>query len=170
MKGTDLNGNPSTQPPFNESTRLRVVGASEVQATYDFRKWLELLKIGGIPAPIKQEIDKRALEFYGLPPGGNLSSVEDKVKSLDFLRHMSSDDPPMRISNRGPSHISDLGDVEHHPLHAKVLWEKARKLRLEARVYAPQVDLTAPCEDMVDFLLWHLLDEPDLCFHHEPEE
>jgi acetyl esterase/lipase len=34
---------------------------------------------------------------------------------------------------------------------------------LEVRAYARWIDFTAPCEDMVDFFLWHLLKKPHLC-------
>jgi acetyl esterase/lipase len=118
-------------------------------------------------------------DMYGLAEGDDLCSCEGTAirHDLDFLARMSGDAPPIFVRTRGPASLTDLADlpidrvpqeaqnrIYHNPLHAKALWERAREVGLEARVYAPYVGLTAPCEDdLVDFFLWHLLAEPDLC-------
>ena len=129
-----------------------------------------------------QELLEYSHDMYGLKEGDDLYSCKGVAirQDLDFLARMSRDAPPIYVRTRGPASLDlDLTSlppepekvlqafrsrIYHNPLHAKALWKRAREVRLEARVYAPYVGLTAPCkDDMVDFFLWHLLALPDLC-------
>ena len=109
-----------------------------------------------------QVLYKEARELVRLDTVDALHSCEGIAirQDLDFLQMMSRDDPPMYVSN---SLRSSIHDDKHHPLHAIALWRRAREVGLEVRAYAPWIGLTAPCEDLVDFFLWHLLSKPHLC-------
>ena len=87
-----------------------------------------------------------------------------------MLTLMSCDDPPMWVFNTMDALALDDSHIKHHPCHAIALWEQAAEVGLEARVAAPKLGLTPPCEDMVEFFLWHLLEKPDLCrrWHLKP--
>ena len=177
----------NTDQVLRESTRLTVAGALSGQATYDVLRWPEILDpdILGVDIFSHEQLWQNMLQWardlYGLAPGDDLCSCEGMAirYDLDFLARMSSDDPPIFVRTGGPASLTDLdltdlanpavrkeiqNRIFHNPLHAKALWERAREVRLEARVYAPHVGLTAPCKDnLADFFLWHLLTLPNLC-------
>jgi hypothetical protein len=49
---------------------------------------------------------------------------------------------------------ANMDDLNHHPLHAKAIKDKAEKVGLEAIVYAPAIGITDPSGiDLVDFFL-----------------
>jgi carboxylesterase type B len=146
---------------LRESTRLTVVGAKQVQATYDILRWPEVL--GRTLTPVEaQGLYEEARELVRLDTVAALHSCEGIAirQDLDFLQMMSRDDPPMYVANKLRK---SLHDDKHHPLHAYALWRRAREVGLEVRAYAPWIGLSAPCEDLVDFFLWHLLNKPHLC-------
>ena len=79
---------------------------------------------------------------------------------LDMLGLMSKDDCPLYVFNkmRGGTPITQ-GHINHHPLHALALKERAVEVGLEAQVYAPAIGLKPPGEKyelLIDFILRHL--------------
>jgi hypothetical protein len=146
---------------LRQSTRLAVVGAQCSQATYDILRWPKIFREQ--PNLLdERKLLQRTKELLRLDTIGALGSCEGVAirQDLDFLRMMSREDPPMYVSNNLKESVAD--DV-HHPLHTKALWLRAREVGLEVRAYAPWIGLTAPCGDLVDFFLWHLLEQPHLC-------
>ena len=84
---------------------------------------------------------KSACKAYGLQNVSDLYSPAGKKirRSLDFLSLISIDSPPMYIQNGLDASLGDRNHMLHHPLHAKALWEQAKKVGLELRVYAPKM-------------------------------
>jgi len=141
-------------PLLRESTRVKVIGAIATQATYDFSKWDEVLKMK-YPSP---EIEKASLMQGAMALG--LKSVEEMeapegkaiAKDVDFLTLVSEDDPPVFIRNKmdgGPINIFDMGQVQHHPYHALALKEALDAIEHESQVYAPGLDVAPPKEEQM---------------------
>jgi hypothetical protein len=150
-------------PVLQESTQIIVVGGKSAQASYDILQWPKILHANASDS-IQQNILVYACKAYGLQNVSDLYSPAGKKirKSLDFLSLISKESPPMYIQNGLDASLGDRNHMLHHPLHAKALWEQAKKVGLESRVYAPKIFLSAPSETLVDFFLWHLLTLPNL--------
>jgi hypothetical protein len=55
---------------------------------------------------------------------------------------MDKDDPPIFVSNYHQNGIpANEDELNHHPLHAKAIKEKAEEVGLEGVVYAPALEL-----------------------------
>ena len=154
---------------LRESTRLKVAGAFATQATYDILKWPEILQI-----PAGSELLLMFLSAHGLQnefrdarrsqdtesPNKELDSIR---KNVDLLGLMSSDDPPIYVSNgmRGGT-PEGLGHLFHHPLHVVALKTRAEEVELEAVVYAEKLGIgpeKEKQETQVSFFLRHLTDK-----------
>jgi hypothetical protein len=71
------------------------------------------------------------------------------------MAKMDQYDSPVFIFNRHKAGIPEnQDDVNHHPLHAKALKERAEQVGLEAIVYAPEIGIfDISGKDLVDFFL-----------------
>jgi acetyl esterase/lipase len=141
-------------PVLRESTRLTCAGAFATQATYDIFQWD---KIFGIPLTQTSEQLQAVARVFGFKTAeGRDLKNETKIRNeLDFLAKMDKNDSPVFIYNRHKAGIPEnQDDVNHHPLHAKALKEKAESVGLQAIVYAPEIGITDPTGiDLVDFFL-----------------
>jgi carboxylesterase type B len=141
-------------PVFRESTRLTCAGAFATQATYDIFKWDQIL---GIPLSQTDEQLHSVARAFGFKSAENRDlMLETRIReNLDFLEKMDKHDPPVFIFNKhkaGPPENQD--DINHHPLHAKALKEKAEKVGLEAIVYAPEIGIfDRSGRDLVEFFI-----------------
>ena len=139
---------------LRESTRISCVGALATQATYDFFKWPEILNLPE-ELMIDANTEKRIAKAFGLKyeEGIDLKSYKKIIKELDFLEKIDKDDPPMFVFNNQKGGIPMTnGQKNHHPLHAKVLKDKADREGLESVVYAPKIGISnAENIDLVDF-------------------
>ena len=139
---------------LRESTRISCVGALATQATYDFFKWPEILNLPE-ELMIDANTEKRIAKAFGLKyeEGIDLKSYKKIIKELDFLEKIDKDDPPMFVFNNQKGGIPlTNGQKNHHPLHAKVLKDKADREGLESVVYAPKIGISnAENIDLVDF-------------------
>ena len=82
--------------------------------------------------------------------------METQIRNnLDFLAKMDKNDSPFFVFNKHKGGIPEnQDDVNHHPLHAKKLKEKADSIGLQAIVYAPEIGIMDPSGiDLVDFFL-----------------
>lgn len=143
---------PSASDPIGrESTRLTCIGALATQATYDLFRWTEF--IPGTEEYLKQAQDL-LVEFYGFTSMDGFESVrEQRLKELDMLAMISPDDCPVFVCNLLPGGIpTDLGHLLHHPAHADVVAEYARKNGLETVHYTAPDQQTA----LSRFLIKHL--------------
>lgn len=148
----------SNDPVLRESTRLICAGAFATQATYDIFQWDEIL---GIPLSQTPEQLQSIARAFGFKSAENrdLKNEINIRNDLDFLSKMNKNAPPVFIHNRHKAGIPEtLDDVNHHPLHAKKLKEKAEQVGMESIVYAPEIGITDPSgKDLVDFFLEKLM-------------
>jgi len=144
----------SSDPILRESTRLTCAGAFATQATYDIFQWDKILGIPLSQTPDQLHSIARAFGFK-LADGRNLKDEIEIRNDLDFMAKMDKDDAPVFIFNRHKAGIPEnQDDVNHHPLHAKALKEKAENVGLEAIVYAPEIGIIDPSGiDLVDFFI-----------------
>jgi len=85
----------------------------------------------------------------------NIKNETGIRNNLDFMSKMDKHGSPVFIYNRHKAGIPEnQDDINHHPLHAKALKERAEKVGLEAIVYAPEIGITdSSGKDLVDFFL-----------------
>ncbi len=85
------------------------------------------------------------LPFYGINDLNELYSKKMTAyrKNIDFLELISKDDPPIWVKNAkseaGVPHSKK--EMNHHPLHAKVLKEQAERIGLEGIFYIPKLEI-----------------------------
>lgn len=141
-------------PILRESTRITCAGAFATQSTYDIFQWNEILGI-----PLSQSIEQLHIiaRAFGFKSAENLDlKNETSIRTnLDFMAKMDKHDPPVFIFNRHRAGSpGNQDDINHHPLHAKALKEKADQVGLEAIIYAPEIGIIdSSGKDLVDFFL-----------------
>ncbi|MDD4107182.1 MAG: alpha/beta hydrolase [Prolixibacteraceae bacterium] len=148
----------SEDPVMRESTRILCAGAFATQATYDIFKWRQII---GVPvAETPEQLRNIALAFgVHYVNGIDLSKHEKIRKELDFLNKMDKNDPPVFIYNKHKGGIpATEDDLNHHPLHARAIKDKAEEVGLEAVVYAPEIGIVDKSgKDLVEFFLDKLI-------------
>ena len=149
----------SIDPVLRESTRLTCAGAFATQATYDIFQWTKIL---GIPITQTPEQLQAVARAFGFKSAENRDlTKETQIRNdLDFLAKMDKNDVPVFIFNKHKGGIPEnQDDMNHHPLHAKTLKERADIVGLQAIVYAPEIGIIDPSGiDLVDFFLEKLAD------------
>ena len=144
----------SSDPVLKESTRLACAGAFATQSTYDIFQWEKII---GVPMAETPEQKNAIAIAFGFPDAKGIDLYEQVQirKELDFLSEMDKDDPPVFICNYHKNGIPLNDDeINHHPLHAKAIKERADQVGLEAVVYAPEIGITDPSgKDLVGFFL-----------------
>ena len=126
-------------PVLRESTRIQAAAVSSPQATYDLLQWPGLYGLDPDNKYVK--VDANALNLYGIESIDELDTPEGKKKraELDMLSMLTSDDPPFYA---GCKHTAELppsshGQFIHHPLHVKLLKERAEKAGVECKAAVP---------------------------------
>lgn len=141
-------------PVLRESTRLTCAGAFATQSTYDIFQWE---KIVGIPMANTREQRLAIATAFGLSDDAdvNLMELTSIRKELDFLSEMDRNDPPIFVCNKHKNGIpTNEDELNHHPLHARAIKNKADEVGLEAVVYAPEIGIEDDSgKDLVDFFL-----------------
>jgi len=144
----------SSDPVLRESTRLFCAGAFATQSTYDIFKWDKIL---GFPVNNSHEQLSVIAAAFGFQSyeDVNLFEQTDIRRELDFLEKMDKYDAPVFVYNKHNGGIPEnMDDLNHHPLHAKAIKEKAEEVGLEAVVYAPGIGIADPSGiDLVNFFL-----------------
>jgi carboxylesterase type B len=144
----------SNDPVLRESTRLTCAGAFETQATYDVYKWNELLKLPGEVTESEEKIIARAFGFK-LAIGRNLKQETVIRNQLDLLSQMDKNSAPFFVFNKKRGGFpTNKDELNHHPLHARALKERAEKVGVAAIVYAPEIGIVDKSgKDLVEFFL-----------------
>ncbi len=140
-------------PVLRESTRLTCAGAFATQSTYDIFQWKDII---GIPvAETPEQLQAIAIAFGLNKTGIDLSAQKQIREELDFLNKMNKNDAPVFVYNKHAAGIpTNQDDLNHHPLHAKAIKDKAEEVGLEAVVYAPEIGVVDPSgKDLVGFFL-----------------
>ncbi len=141
-------------PVLRESTKIACAGAFATQSTYDILKWDEIL---GMPLHRSEEEKFSIGRAFGLKSVENVDLTEQKKirNELDFLSRMDENSAPFFVFNKQPGGIpTNQDELNHHPLHAKALKDKADKVGAEAIVYAPEIGIVDESgKDLVEFFL-----------------
>ncbi len=150
----DMADKENVDPVLHESTRICCAGAFATQASYDILQWPEILNLPLQTSPEEEQAIARA---FGLKSaqGFNLWEQTEIRKELDFIGKMDKNASPFFVYNRREGGIPTNDDeLQHHPLHAKALKEKAEKVGVEAVVYAPAIGIIDQTErGLVEFFL-----------------
>lgn len=141
-------------PVLRESTRLTCAGAFATQSTYDIFKWEKIVGVSMSETPEQLQAIATAFGLKKLN-GVDLFGQQKIRKELDFLSKMDKNDPPIFVFNKHKNGLpTNEDELNHHPLHAKAIKEKAEEVGLEAIVYAPEIGITdASGKDLVGFFL-----------------
>lgn len=141
-------------PVLRESTRICCAGAFATQATYDILQWPDILNLPLHTTPEEMHAIARA---FGLESAEEIDlwSQTEIREELDFMGKMKKDAAPFFVYNRREGGIPTNDDeLQHHPLHAKALKEKAESVGVEAVVYAPAIGIVHESgKNLVDFFL-----------------
>ena len=144
----------SEDPVVRESTKIVAAGAFVAQSTYDILRWSEIIGLPAEKSPQELHMIARA---FGLKSaeGVDLYAQTETRKNLDFLKKMGADGAPIFVYNDKEAGIpTNEDELQHHPLHAKALKDRADEVGLEAVVYAPALGLVDESgKDLVEFLL-----------------
>ena len=148
----------SADPVLRESTRIIAAGAFATQSTYDILQWADILNLPGEKSEEELLIIARTLGLKSAD-GIDLYAQTAIRRNLDFLGKMNKNASPFFVYNRREGGIPTNDDeLQHHPLHAKALKEKAEEVGAEAVVYAPAIGIQdEKGRDLVDFFLPKLL-------------
>lgn len=144
----------SADPVLRESTKITCAGAFATQSTYDILQWAQILNL-----PLNETAEEKQIiaHAFGLKTaeGVDLFAQTEIRNELDFLGKMDKNASPFFVFNRREGGIPTNDDeLQHHPVHAKTLKEKAEKVGAEAIVYAPAIGIIDESgKDLVDFFL-----------------
>lgn len=148
----------NADPVLRESTLICCAGAFATQATYDILKWPEILNL---PLHTTPEEELAIARAFGLKSakGIDLWKQTEIRKELDFMGKLNKNAVPFFVYNRREGGIPTNDDeLQHHPLHAKALKEKAESVGVEAVVYAPAIGIVDDSgKDLVEFFLEKLM-------------
>jgi acetyl esterase/lipase len=154
----DLADAKNPDPVLRESSRVVAAGAINTQATYNLRRWSEVLGRG-------LEAYERPGEtgaFYGARSEAELGSEKIKaaMHDADMLAHISKDDPPVFLFTAHPEgEIANRGHLLHHPAHARAVKRRCDELGVPATQWFALTDpiLEGDYQDTLrDFLLRHV--------------
>lgn len=126
--------NPDSEDPIRrESSRILAAGHLSAQVSYDFVDWYKYFSVEETNQFVAQEMWSR----YHLNSYQDLFTPEGEEirKDVDMYENMSADDAPVIFWN-GLKDIKspDKGHFMHSPRHAKLLYERARSVGLEAKI------------------------------------
>ncbi|MDX8341407.1 alpha/beta hydrolase [Draconibacterium sp. IB214405] len=145
-------------PILRESTKIVCAAAFSTQSTYDILRWPELI---GIPPYQNPEELLAIARVFGLKSADGIDLfAQHKIREeLDFMEKMTKDSPPFFVFNHYEGGIpTNEDELNHHPLHAKALKDKADKVSTEALVYAPALGISdSSGKDVVEFFIEKLL-------------
>lgn len=154
----------SADPVLRESTRVIAVVALATQADYDVLEWNNtvfkeyLTKGMDEKYLIRLASKERVLGFYGFK---NLNEINSKASKeyrnkISMLKLMSSDDPELYVENTNVPYSmpTTLGQLQHHPLHAKALMDRAKETHVKGSFYIPEMNIdTRNGESKGEFIL-----------------
>ncbi|MFQ3324877.1 MAG: para-nitrobenzyl esterase [Pseudomonadales bacterium] len=156
----------ASDPVLAQSSRISAAGATETQSTYDLLKWETVVYTDfGITlddiVSLSADLAQRLLNFYGITSADDLvtPAIVSYRADVDMLGLMDASDAPLWINNSNRSALAptDVGELLHHPLHAKALLDQAQAVGLETIVNIPQLGIaSSSTEGIIEFLLRHL--------------
>lgn len=154
----DMADKGSDDPVLRESTNISCAAAFSTQSTYDILRWPELI---GIPPYQNPEELLSIARVFGFKSAEGVDLfAQNKIRSeLDFLGKITNDAVPFFVFNNYEGGIpTNEDELNHHPLHAKALKDRAEEVGAEAIVYAPGIGISDPSgKDVVEFFIEKLL-------------
>ncbi|MEL6256145.1 MAG: alpha/beta hydrolase [Bacteroidota bacterium] len=140
----------NSDPILRESTRVLGAAVSETQASYDLMTW-ETNVFGEFDLQLQAlvnfdpDLEIRFNSFYGISDFSEFESTEIQAyrREVDMLSWLTPDDPEFWVSNtKQPLGTPvDLGQLLHHPYHARELLRKGNSIGLLSYVtYGPFPD------------------------------
>ncbi len=136
---------------LRESTRVNGVVAIETQANYDMAEWpkttfYEYESQGMNLDTILSMTGEQVLYlFYGIQNLSELNNpaVKARMEKVDMLKLLSSGDPDFYVANLSVPYTFPTNSVEvfHHPLHAKVLIDKAISVSVNYLAFLPKMNI-----------------------------
>lgn len=128
----------------HESTRIKAAVALGTQSTYDIVRWEEVFEEYDFSLK-KTKFDKQPLfNFYQVTklPQLYTPNLKRYRTEVDMLGLMDASDAPIYVKNKGqdirPQRTLDL---YHHPNHATILEQRAKRVGLKHFVVDNRVDL-----------------------------
>ena len=160
----DMADKKNADPVLRESTRVKAVVALNTQADYDVLEWhnnvFKEYQSQGLDQKYLMRLgtQKRVLAFYGFKNPDEINSTVSKAyrNKVSMLKLMSNDDPEIYVENVNIPYKmpATLGELEHHPLHAKALMDKAVETHIKGTFYIPKMNIdTRKGEDKEDFIV-----------------
>jgi hypothetical protein len=153
----DLADPNNPDPILRESTRLKVAGHLNSQATYDFKRWPEILNI---PAnEINAMVVNEPLTLYHIPDTSWYQNPEiiELRKRLDMISMIDYTDPPVYFESLNPNvPPTTSGAIIHHPKHPIYLKEIYTSLGLEHAIVLAETPQSERI-NMLDFFFKFLL-------------
>ncbi len=147
----DMADKKNADPVLRESTRVKGIVALNTQADYDVLEWHNNVFKEYLSQGLDQKYilrlgtEKRVLGFYGFKDINEINSKAAKAyrDKLNMLKVMSSDDPELYVENVSIPYKmpTKLGELEHHPLHAKALMDRAKATNLKGSFYIPKMNI-----------------------------
>lgn len=141
-------------PVLRESTRLTCAGAFATQSTYDIFQWEDII---GLPKEKSPEKLTEIARAFGFKTSDGLKRPEAETirTDLDFLAKMNKNSSPFFVFNKQAGGLpTNQDELNHHPLHAKALLDKAIEVGAEAIIYAPEIGIShSSGKDLVNFFL-----------------
>ena len=147
-------------PVLRMSSRVTAVAANDVQGSYDFQQWEDVIfteynvKLAFfLNSPLAGEF----LDFYGLNNAESFYTepYKDYRQRVDLLTLMDAEDAPFRVSNQ-LTPLKPPGStfaLLHHAYHGRALHEQAKRVGLSHDVYLPALDITGEYATSADFLI-----------------
>jgi len=149
---------------LKESTKVKGIVATNTQSTYDVVDWHTTVFSEYEEEGMNQDTivslvgEGTLLKFYGLSSMEELDSpeVEAYRQTVDMLDLIDSNDPEIYVTRasapyRFPEHKSA---VQHHPLHANAIYQKANEKGLACVAVIPQMNIdNSNGETVLQFIL-----------------
>jgi len=153
----------NADPVFRESTRLKAAGHLTSQCTYDPITMLNIFDSVGIDVLSIPGLKESLVADFGLSSFSQFytdSKVIALRKELDMLGWMTSDDPEFFVGNPNPNNPPiQRSEVLHHPLHAKVLDNKATSIGLAHVTNIPSMNIFAANNETIGTFMIRKLNE-----------
>lgn len=145
-----------------ESTRVKGVIAVQTQGSYDLLEWPSTVfkeyQAQGFDLETITSLTSESvlLQFYGVNSMKELQTpaLQSVRNGLDFLSELTSDDPELYLESKPIKYVfpTNANALYHHPLHSKVLMDKANSVNVQTRTYLPTMKIdTRNGENMLDF-------------------
>lgn len=135
----DLADPRNSDPVLRRSSRVAAAGALNTQATYNLRRWSEILGAGAETYERPGEVPG----FYGAKSDTELRSDAFKavLDDVDMLSLITPDDPPVFLYTSHPDGpVANRGHLLHHPDHVRAVKNACDAAGVPATVFFAQAE------------------------------